>query len=130
MSSYSIVYPKPLPPLENQTLINDNGFALTEIAALRNGWRLINRRFMYHSRAIFMGFFEENENFLEQFRDQKGKLNMSHLHQHPQLLLSTYGNLIMKALDDSTYINVLMTDISQRHRIFGVTYEHIKALKK
>uniref|UniRef100_A0A1I8NZI3 Uncharacterized protein n=1 Tax=Stomoxys calcitrans TaxID=35570 RepID=A0A1I8NZI3_STOCA len=56
MSSHQIVFPKPIPQLDLQSLPNENGFTLTEIAGLHNGWRLIKRRFSYHSKRIFKGY--------------------------------------------------------------------------
>ncbi|XP_061400482.1 uncharacterized protein LOC133336214, partial [Musca vetustissima] len=119
-------YPKPLPPRDNQSPTNENGFTATEIASLRNGWRLIKRRFNYHSKQIFMEFFEEHEQLLEKFRNRMGKFNMQRLHQHPQELLQVYGNLIEHGLDNAIYLNVLLSDVSQRHRMFGVSYGDIK----
>ncbi|XP_073816974.1 uncharacterized protein [Musca autumnalis] len=124
--SFHIVYPKPLPSRDNQTIPNEIGFSPTEISSLRNGWRLIKQRFAYHSKQIFMQFFQEHEQMLERFRNREGKFNMNRLHQHPQELLQTYGSLIEEGLDNSIYTNVLMTDISQRHRMFGVTYDDVK----
>ncbi|XP_058983339.1 uncharacterized protein LOC131804451 [Musca domestica] len=124
--SFHILYPKPLPPRDNQSLPNENGFTATEIASLRNGWRHFKRRFGYHSKQIFMEFYQEHEQMLEKFRNRMGKFNMQQLHRHPQELLQVYGNLIEQGLDNMTYMHVLMTAISQRHRMFGVTGYEIK----
>lgn len=148
-SSSCIVYPKPFETLDKRTLPNDIGFTMTEIAALRNGWRLINRRFAYHSKRIFMEyvswfiyyaacvphfnsdslvfrFFQEHETLLERFRDRQGKFDMAHLHGHPEKILSIYGRLIEKGVDDVTYMNVMMAELSLRHRRYGVSYDDIK----
>ncbi|XP_037811308.1 uncharacterized protein LOC119603366 isoform X2 [Lucilia sericata] len=122
-----IIYPKPLPQLIKQNFPLETGFTPTEIVALQNGWCLIKRRLNYHSAKIFTDFFSENYFLLERFRNVEiGKFNLSNLHQHPAQLMNIYGSLIESGLNDVAFINMLLSDVGQRHQLYEVTYDDVK----
>lgn len=64
---------------------------------------------------------------LERFRDvETEKLNLNTLHQHPRQLMNVYGRLIESGLNDVTYINMLLSGVGHRHKLYEVTYDDIK----
>ncbi|KNC31407.1 hypothetical protein FF38_03877 [Lucilia cuprina] len=122
----NIIYPKPLPKLVKQNIPLETGFTSTEIVALQNGWHLIKRRLYYHSTKIFK---DEHYLLLERFRNVEiGKFNLSNLHQHPGQLMNIYGRLIESGLNDVAFINMLLSDVGQRHKLYEVTYDDVKLL--
>ncbi|KAH8295001.1 hypothetical protein KR018_005221, partial [Drosophila ironensis] len=120
------VYPKPLPERDISYKIDENGFSLSEKAALRNAWRLIEpfqRRF---GKENFYNFLTQHQDLIDFFR-REHKINMSKLHGHALAMMKLISRLI-HTLDVNVQFRLALDENLPSHLKNGIDISYMKML--
>ncbi|KAH8382580.1 hypothetical protein KR009_004197, partial [Drosophila setifemur] len=120
------VYPKPLPERDVTFKTDENGFTMSEKAALRNAWRFIEpfqRRF---GKETFYNFLTQNQDLINFFR-RDNKINLVKLHGHALATMKLLSKLV-QVLDFNLQFRLALDENLPQHLKNGIEPMYMKML--
>ncbi|XP_037942837.1 uncharacterized protein LOC119685010 [Teleopsis dalmanni] len=83
---------------DDENIIEDDVFTNCEKVALRNAWRVIDRRILYHNDRLYVSFYTEHETFLEYFRNSEQKIDVEDILNNGKNIMSIFNNIVSEGL--------------------------------
>ncbi|XP_068141643.1 uncharacterized protein [Drosophila tropicalis] len=120
------IYPKPLASRDVSHKVDENGFSLTEKAALRNAWRYIEPFVRRYGKDNFYSFLTTNEHLINAFR-YKSTIQLGQLHSHALSMMKLLTRLIQN-IDNNIEFRLALEENLPRHMKAGVEKLYMRML--
>ncbi|EDW77563.1 uncharacterized protein Dwil_GK24567 [Drosophila willistoni] len=120
------IYPKPLATRDVSHKVDENGFSITEKAALRNAWRFVEPFVRRYGKDNFYTFLTTNDHLINVFR-YYNTIQLGKLHSHALTMMKLLTRLIQN-IDNNIEFRLALEENLPRHMKAGVEKHYMRML--